>query len=282
MALDQTLSPQRIDDAGDDSAIIRISQLHKVFTQRKKAPFEAVADFTLDVRPGEVLGLIGPSGCGKTTILRMVAGLETPTSGVIEVAGREVTGPGPERAMVFQDFALLPWLSALDNVLFGMTAAGVGKEEREARARAELARVGLAGFEDHLPKALSGGMKQRVGLARALAVQPTVLLLDEPFGALDAQTKTLLQDDMSATLREEGCTTLLVTHDMSEAVYLCDRIVVLSNRPARISRTFSIDVPRPRGERFRSTSQFTTLVDEVWQELKQHVTLGDATASRRP
>ncbi|MBX3094182.1 MAG: ABC transporter ATP-binding protein [Cryobacterium sp.] len=269
---------QRLDDPAPDSPIIEISHLQKVFAQRKKAPLEAVTDFSLDVRRGEVLGLIGPSGCGKTTILRMVAGLDSPSSGSIVVDGKEVTGPGPERAMVFQDFALLPWQSALENVVFGMAATKLSREERVARARAELARVGLSGFEDHLPKALSGGMKQRVGLARALAVNPTVLLLDEPFGALDAQTKTLLQDDMSATLQEEGCTTLLVTHDMSEAVYLCDRIVVLTNRPARISQAFSIDIPRPRGERFRSTPEFTELVDQVWQELKAHVTLSNSQA----
>lgn len=251
--------------------MLTFESVSKSFILRGHDTLHVVDDLSLQVDEGEVLGVIGPSGCGKTTLLRMLAGLERPSQGHIRVGGRIIRGPGPERATVFQDFALLPWATVWDNIRFGLEPLKLPKAIRAERIRREIDRVGLAGFESSYPKELSGGMKQRVGLARALAVEPQVLLLDEPFAALDAQTKRLLQDDLSGNLRAAGCTTVLITHDMAEAVFLCDRIVVLSNRPARVAQEVVIEHPQPRPDEFRRAPEFGQLVDAIWQELKQHV-----------
>lgn len=251
--------------------MLTFDAVSKAFDLRGGDRLEVVSSFSFDVRKGEVLGIIGPSGCGKTTLLRMLAGLETLSSGSIVIDGQPVAGPGPERAMVFQDFALLPWATVWGNIEFALEPLKLSRADRHARITREVERVGLAGFEKSYPKELSGGMKQRVGLARALAVDPAVLLLDEPFGALDAQTKRLLQDDLTEDLSTTECTALLVTHDMNEAVFLCDRIVVMTNRPASVAKVVEIDRVQPRPDEFRRDQAFTQLVDEVWQELRQHV-----------
>lgn len=245
----------------------------KTYHLRDGSALDAVADFSMEVGAGEVLGIIGPSGCGKTTILRMLAGLERPDKGMILVDQVPIQGPGRERAMVFQDSALLPWATVKGNIEFALQPLRLSKAEREARIAREVGRVGLKGFENSLPKELSGGMRQRVGLARALAVEPQVLLLDEPFGALDAQTKRLLQDDLSNQLASTQCTTVLVTHDMAEAVFLCDRIAVLTGRPSRIATVVDIPHPQPRPDEFRRHRDFSALVDAVWSELRKHVSL---------
>jgi nitrate/nitrite transport system ATP-binding protein len=216
----------------------------------KRGPFVALRDIDLSVEKGEFIALIGHSGCGKSTLLNLVAGLLEPTSGVLLCAGREIAGPGPERAVVFQNHSLLPWLTCFDNVhlaverVFGATES---RAELKRRTHDALALVGLAHAEHKLPHEISGGMKQRVGIARALAMQPKVLLLDEPFGALDALTRAHLQDSVMAIHQKLGNTVLMITHDVDEAVLLSDRIVMMTNGPtARIGEILDVPLPRPR------------------------------------
>jgi NitT/TauT family transport system ATP-binding protein len=199
----------------------------------------------LDIAPGEVLCLMGPSGCGKSTLLRILAGLERLDEGIASFDGGPIEGPDPRRSLVFQDFALFPWLSVADNVAFGPRARG-RVEDLERRVADLLELVGLSGFERATPRSLSGGMAQRVALARALANDPEVLLLDEPLGALDVQTRLELQDAVARILRASGVTALVVTHDFDEAVVLADRVVVLGPRPARVVREVAVTLPRPR------------------------------------
>ncbi|MDR7482442.1 MAG: ABC transporter ATP-binding protein [Armatimonadota bacterium] len=224
---------------------------------------------TLSVEAGEFVAIIGPSGCGKTTLLKIVAGLIGPDAGRVEIGGAPVTGPGPDRAMVFQDFALLPWANVLRNVTFGLEVRGVRRPVRHAIAQRVIAKVGLAGFEHHYPHQLSGGMQQRVGLARALAVNPQILLMDEPFASVDEQTRRLLQDDLLALWADERKTVLLVTHSMDEAIYLADRVFVLSPRPGRLFRIIEVDLPRPRSSQTtRASPAFGRLVEDLWGILK--------------
>jgi NitT/TauT family transport system ATP-binding protein len=234
-------------------------------------PVQALVDINVRVRAGEFLSLIGPSGCGKTTLLKTIAGLVPVDAGRIAVGDRVVSGPGRECSVVFQDFALLPWATVQRNVEFGLLLRGVPAAERAATARRAIAKVGLAGsFEQAYPAQLSGGMQQRVGLARALAVNPRVLLMDEPFASIDEQTRRVFQDDLLALWSEERKTVVLVTHSMEEAIYLSDRVVVLSPRPGRVHRVLDVPLPRPReGGDVRATADFARLVDELWQILKK-------------
>jgi NitT/TauT family transport system ATP-binding protein len=221
----------------------------------------------LELRPHEFVSLIGPSGCGKTTLLRMIAGLVKPDDGRVLVGSRAVTGPGPERAMVFQDFALMPWASVLDNVAFGLKLRGTPRAERERRARELIEMVGLAGFEKSVPRQLSGGMQQRVGLARALAVDPQILLLDEPFGALDEISRRIMQDELIRIWETEKKTAVFVTHSVEEAVFLSDRIVVMTARPGRIAETIEVGLPRPRTRDMEQTARFMDVRARVWSAL---------------
>jgi nitrate/nitrite transport system ATP-binding protein len=216
----------------------------------KKGPFVALRDIDLTVAKGEFVTLIGHSGCGKSTLLNLVAGLNVPTSGNLLCANREIAGPGPERAVVFQNHSLLPWMSCLENVLLAVERV-FGKDESrkqlQARARAALELVGLSHAVDKRPHEISGGMKQRVGIARALAMEPRVLLMDEPFGALDALTRAHLQDELLKIIATTGSTVVMVTHDVDEAVLLSDRIVMMTNGPAAtIGEILEVDLPRPR------------------------------------
>jgi len=231
---------------------------------------QALVDVDVRVGAGEFLSLIGPSGCGKTTLLKIIAGLVRADRGSVRVGDREVRGPGRECSVVFQDFALLPWASVQANVEFGMLLGGVESRPRAERARRAIAKVGLGGFEDTYPAQLSGGMQQRVGLARALAVNPRVLLMDEPFASIDEQTRRLFQDDLLRLWSEERKTVVLVTHSMEEAIYLSDRVVVLSPRPGRVHQTLDVPLPRPRevGE-VRATAEFARLVDGLWKILRK-------------
>ena len=230
----------------------------------------ALADIDLRVRAGEFLSLIGPSGCGKTTLLKTIAGLVRADTGRVLVGDRVVTGPGPECSVVFQDFALLPWGTVQKNVEFGLLLRGTAAVERADRARRAIAKVGLAGFEDAYPAQLSGGMQQRVGLARALAVNPRVLLMDEPFASIDEQTRRLFQDDLLRLWSEERKTVVLVTHSMEEAIYLSDRVVVLSPRPGRVEQVLEVALPRPRETAdVRGTADFARLVDDLWKLLRK-------------
>lgn len=233
---------------------------------------EALRDIDLDLQRGRLTSLLGPSGCGKTTLLKIVAGLLKPKAGTVQVNGETVTGPGPERAFVFQDFALLPWATVLRNVAFGLELRGVGKAQREETARRYIAEVGLTGFADKYPHELSGGMRQRVGLARALAVDADVLLLDEPFSAVDEQTRRKFQEDLIALRSLENKTFIFVTHSIEEAVYISDRIVLLSPRPGRISQIIEPDIDRSGDpEQIRRDKHYIETVEEIWHGLKQYV-----------
>ncbi len=217
---------------------------------------------------GDLTTFLGPSGCGKTTLLKIIAGLITPSGGRIVIDGREVHGPGPDRALVFQNFALLPWENALRNAAFGLELRGVPKEKRLKAAREALALVRLTGFEKAYPHELSGGMQQRVGLARAIATNPQILLMDEPFASVDELTRRTFQEDLEKLLLAEKKTVLFVTHSIDEAVYLSDRIVVFTHRPARVRETVDIAFPHPRSE-VRLTTEFLAIVDRLWGLLKE-------------
>ncbi|MGE0450618.1 MAG: ABC transporter ATP-binding protein [Vicinamibacterales bacterium] len=233
------------------------------------APVCVVGGIDLTIRPAEFVCMLGPSGCGKTTLLRMIAGLVRPDEGHISIEGAVVTGPGPNRGMVFQDFALLPWADVLTNVAFGLELRGVPKDVRLARARTLVASMGLSGFEQHYPHQLSGGMQQRVGLARALAIEPAILLMDEPFGALDAQTRRELQEDLLELHSRTQRTVVFVTHSVDEAVRLGDRIVVLSPRPARIEEIVEVDLPRPRPPMLDLSPRFAALKEHLWTRIRK-------------
>ena len=217
---------------------------------------------------GEVLSIVGASGSGKTTLLRIVAGLDTPDDGVLRLNGREIDGPGPERSLIFQQFGLMPWLSVVENVLFGLAPSGLSKTEQADRAKDAIGRVGLQGFEDFHPKALSGGMQQRVGIARALAVGPRLLLCDEPFASVDAMTRQTMQTDLLNIVTREGVTVLLVTHDIEEALFLGDRVVVFSSRPARVIEEIHVEIPKPREHSVRTSTGFQEQRAMVWELLQ--------------
>jgi NitT/TauT family transport system ATP-binding protein len=235
---------------------------------------EALRDVTAAFPPGRLTSLLGPSGCGKTTLLKIIGGLVRPTRGEVRVAGRRVEGPGPERAFVFQDFALLPWATVLRNVAFGLELRGVERGARHAAARRRIAEVGLAGFEDSYPHQLSGGMRQRVGLARALAVDAGIILMDEPFSSVDEQTRRKFQEDLLLLLRDRQTTVIFVTHSIEEAVYLSDRVILLSPRPGSVSRVVQPAIERGRRspDEIRRDKNYLDAVDEIWQVLKQYVT----------
>lgn len=233
---------------------------------------QALKDLSLDFPRGELTSLLGPSGCGKTTLLKIIAGLLPQSSGTIEVDGKTVTSPGPDRAFVFQDFALLPWANVMRNVAFGLELRGVAKPEREAIAEKYIREVGLAGFELKFPHQLSGGMRQRVGLARALSVDAQVLLLDEPFSAVDEQTRRKFQEDMLELVANEKKTFIFVTHSIEEAVYVSDQIAILLPRPSRVSEIIRPTSFRGKGvENIRRDPEYLDIVDEIWASLRSYV-----------
>jgi NitT/TauT family transport system ATP-binding protein len=245
--------------------MLRISKLHKEFS-KEGGSMVAVEDFTLDVNDGEFVCILGPSGCGKTTVLRMIAGLETKTSGSMLLDDREIEKPGSDRGMVFQEFALLPWRNVRKNIEFGLEVKNIPPAERSAIVDRFIDLVGLKGFEKYLPKQLSGGMKQRVGIARALANDPEILLMDEPFGALDAQTRNQMQKELLRIWKETKKTVMFVTHSVDEAVFLADRVIVITARPSKIKEIFTIDQERPRD---RADPTFLALRKKILAELEQ-------------
>lgn len=233
---------------------------------------EALRDLTLEFPRGQLTSLLGPSGCGKTTLLKIIAGLLEPTSGSVEVNGTTVTAPGPDRAFVFQDFALLPWATVMRNVAFGLEMRGVPKSEREAIAESYIRAVGLAGFEQSYPHELSGGMRQRVGLARALSVDAQVLLMDEPFSAVDEQTRRKFQEDLLQLVQNENKTFIFVTHSIEEAVYVSDQIAILLPRPSRVHEIIRPSNFRNKGvDNIRRDPEYLDIVDEIWASLRSYV-----------
>ncbi|MFD9129548.1 ABC transporter ATP-binding protein [Kitasatospora sp. NPDC059571] len=254
------------------SADISFRAVSKTFAVRGDAEFTALDRVELDIAAGEFAVIVGPSGSGKSTLLDLLGGLAAPTSGEILLNGRPVTGPGPDRSTVFQQYALLPWRTAQGNVEFGLESIGVPRRERAARAREYLDLVGLSGFEDRHPHELSGGMKQRVAIARSLAYDPEVLLMDEPFAALDAQTRESLQDELLRIWERTGKTVVFITHGIEEAVYLGGRVAVLTSRPGRVKEVVRIDLgDRSATGDLRSSPEFARYRHEIWSLLHDEV-----------
>jgi NitT/TauT family transport system ATP-binding protein len=228
------------------AAMIEIDRVSQTFQTSGRQSHLAISDISLTIENGAFVSILGPSGCGKSTLLYIVGGFVNPTEGVAKVKGHAITGPGPDRGPVFQEFALFPWKNVMGNVMYGLLQQGVKRAEAEAQGRRLVEMVGLKGFENFYPKELSGGMKQRVAIARTLAYKPAVLLMDEPFGALDAHTRTRLQNDLLNIWERDRKTVLFVTHSVDEAVFLSDKVVVMTRAPGRIKQIVEIDLPRPR------------------------------------
>lgn len=251
---------------------IQIRDVHKVYRSNGSPAVRALDNVSLEVEAGSFVSLLGPSGCGKSTLLYILAGFETATSGEVLVDRRRIVGPGADRGMMFQDYALFPWRTLIENVAFGLEEKGMPKAERLAVAGSHIRRVGLAGFEDRYPSELSGGMRQRAALARCVANEPDVLLMDEPLAAIDALTRNVLQDQiLEACGAYEGRprkTVLYVTHSIEEALYLSDHIVVMSPRPGRIIRQIKVPFTGPRNDATRLGPEFRRLMGEIWDLLK--------------
>ncbi|MFN6999350.1 ABC transporter ATP-binding protein [Elioraea tepidiphila] len=254
---------------------VAIRGLRKVFDGRAGA-VEALAAIDMTLAEGEFACILGPSGCGKSTLLNVIAGFEAPTEGSATVFGTPVAAPGPERAVVFQEASLFPWLSVWDNVTFGPRMLGRPKAETDALARRFLDLVGLAGFERHLPDQLSGGMKQRVGIARCLILNPRVYLMDEPFGALDAQTRMQMQELLTHVWDEARGTVLFITHDIDEAIFLADTVYVMTARPGRMRSRIVIDLPRPRSIELLTDPRFNALRADILRQIREEATKATA------
>jgi NitT/TauT family transport system ATP-binding protein len=253
------------------AALLSVKGVGKTFHSVGKPDLEALRDINIDVAAGEFVSIVGASGSGKSTLLRIIDGLTPASSGVVRVEGREVSRPGSDRAMVFQQDSLLPWRTVADNVGYGLRLSGASRAVARKTAQRFIAMAGLAGFEAHYPHQLSGGMRQRVNVARALAVDPKILLLDEPFAALDAQTREIMQAELLAIWARSKTTILLITHQIDEAVFLSDRVVVFSARPGSVREEILIDLPRPRALEVKRTAPFGTYVEHVWRLIEHEV-----------
>ena len=259
--------------AGNNSGVnapvkVHIDHVVKKFNGRN-GEMVALNGVDLDIHENEFVCVVGPSGCGKSTLLNIIGGLESPTEGQVLVDGKPVQGPGPDRGIVFQQYALFPWLTEEKNVQFGLKLQGKSNEEAEEIARKYLKMVDLEGFAKSYPKELSGGMKQRVAIARAYAVNPKVLLMDEPFGALDAQTRTQLQQELLNTWEKEQKTCFFITHDVEEAIILAQRVVVMCARPGRVKDIVDIDIPYPRDQETKMSPRFLELKNHIWSQVYQ-------------
>ena len=255
-------------------AKLLIEDVSRVFAGvRGAAPVRALEPTNLSVAENDFITILGPSGCGKSTLLRIVAGLDRPTSGRVLLDGREVHGPGADRGMVFQSYTLFPWLTVSENIAYGLRERGVPAAERKDVVAAYMEKVGLRGFENHYPKQLSGGMQQRTAIARALANDPAILLLDEPFGALDNQTRSLMQELLLGIWERERKTVLFVTHDIEEAIFLASRVVVMSARPGRIKADVTVDLPHPRHYTMKTSPAFSELKARLTEEIRVEAVL---------
>lgn len=251
-------------------SFIQGQDLSKIYRSASGGSIQALESITLTIDRGEFVSLIGPSGCGKSTLLHIIGGLKQPTSGKVTIDGTVIDRPRPEKAaFVFQDYTLFPWKTVLENAEIGLQFRGVNKEQRREIARKNLELVGLRAFLGSYPSELSGGMQQRVAIARALSMEPEVLLMDEPFGALDEQTRTVLGEELTSILAVASTTTVFVTHSLAEAVYLADRVVVMSARPGRIKASLIVDAPRPRDPDFMTSETFTDLRNELFSLLHE-------------
>ncbi|MDR6874980.1 NitT/TauT family transport system ATP-binding protein/sulfonate transport system ATP-binding protein [Bosea sp. BE125] len=251
-----------------------IENVGKVFpAQRGGQATRALTPTTLSVADNDFITILGPSGCGKSTLLRIIGGLETASEGRILLDGAPVSGPGADRGFVFQSYTLFPWLTVIENIAFGLREKGVPERERLGLARDWAGRVGLSAFVDHFPKQLSGGMQQRTAIARALANDPKILLLDEPFGALDNQTRALMQEMLLGIWEREQKTVLFVTHDIEEAIFVGSRVVVMSARPGRIKADIAVDLPHPRPYTIKTSPQFVALKERLVEEIRVEAVL---------
>ncbi|WP_180170598.1 ABC transporter ATP-binding protein [Acinetobacter sp. YH12027] len=261
------------------TSALHLDHVRKVFpaqnyvgSKNYKPEFVAVENVTLDIQPGEFVSIVGPSGCGKSTLLDLIAGLTKPSAGQILLSGKQITQPGLDRGIVFQQYALYPWLTALENIEFGLEAKGVAKKERREKAEYYLQLVGLSGFEKHYPNELSGGMKQRVAIARSLAYEPEILLMDEPFAALDAQTRETLQAELINIWKSSKKTIVFITHSIDEAIYLSQRVAIMTSRPGRIKEV--IEIPqslRSSSEDVRSLPEYGRIRHKIWSLLSEEV-----------
>ena len=255
--------------AGEERRVkVKIDHVEKIYDGRK-GQMIALNGVDLDIMENEFICVVGPSGCGKSTLLNIIAGLLEPTSGAVYVDGKKVEGTGTERGVVFQQYALFPWLTVMKNVMFGLKLKGMKDDEAKELAMKYIKMVQLEDFVDSYPKELSGGMKQRVAIARAYAVQPEVLLMDEPFGALDAQTRTQLQSELIQTWQEEKKTCFFITHDVEEAIILATKVIVMSARPGRIKTIVDINLPYPRTQELKMSKEFLELKAKIWGEVYQ-------------
>jgi NitT/TauT family transport system ATP-binding protein len=252
-------------------ALLEVRNLSKVYTslEANVPSVAALNNINFTVNKGEFISIIGPSGCGKSTLLGVIGGLSDCTSGEVLIEGESVKGPHPSIGMVFQDESAFPWLTTLENVEFGLRMAGMSRRERRTKANAMIEIVGLSEFENHYPAELSGGMKQRVAIARTLVMDPEIILMDEPFGALDEQTRVILGEELLRICERIRATILFITHSISESVMLSDRVYVMSCRPGTFKKIIDIDIPRPRSSSTLSTQRFGEITEEIWKELKE-------------
>ncbi|CAG2129273.1 Aliphatic sulfonates import ATP-binding protein SsuB [Cupriavidus yeoncheonensis] len=247
---------------------LSIQQVSRTFTNPRGGQTQALLPVDFEVRDNDFVTILGPSGCGKSTLLRIVAGLDTPSSGTVLLDGQPVSGPGADRGMVFQSYTLFPWLTIEQNVRFGLRERGMSEAEQRERSDFFIQRVGLRGFEHHYPKQLSGGMQQRTAIARALANDPKILLLDEPFGALDNQTRVLMQELLLGIWEASRKTVLFVTHDIDEAIFMANRVAVFSARPGRIKSEIAVDFPHPRHYTIKTSPEFSALKARLTEEIR--------------
>lgn len=256
------------------TAVLQVENVSKIFRTDAGEQIQALAPASLDVAQGEFISIIGPSGCGKSTLFNIIGGMTDSDSGTVSIDGKPVTGTHKDIGMVFQEESTFPWRTVLDNVAFPLEVSGMGRAEREEKARHFVRLVGLTGFEHHFPHQLSGGMRQRTSIARTLASEPRILMMDEPFGALDEQTRLLLGDKLLQICSELNQTTMLITHNITEAVQLSDKVVVMSYRPGTIKQIIDIDLPRPRSSEIIATDAFGRYVGQIWDDLREEASRG--------